>query len=161
MEHFGRKVELDGITFDSKKEAQFYQQFVKPSSKRFTCHENFDLVSKFSVGGYTQRGIFYRPDFVIYGPDGREHVYDVKTSLSAQGIDKSAMLRFKLFAKRYGMPVEVVVPRRNDFKMKLFGFTTTDIQSPHQRKKRNGQVVIDHYDVFSNIDYDIRKIIGN
>lgn len=159
MEHFGRKVELDGIKFDSKKEAQFYLQFVKSSGKQFTCHENFEVLSKFEVGGYTQRGMFYRPDFIIYGPDGREHVYDVKTSLSSQGIDKGALLRFKLFAKRYGLPVEVVVPAKNKFRMKLFGFTT-QLQPAHPRKKRNGQIEIDHYHIFNSIDYDIRQIIG-
>lgn len=159
MKHFGQKVELDGITFDSMKEAQFYLQFVKPSGKRFTCHENFEVLGKFEVGGYTQRGMFYRPDFVIYGPEGREHVYDVKTSLSARGIDSAAMMRFKLFAKRYGLPVEVVVPRRHDFKMKVFGLTT-NIQTRHTRVSRKGEVVNEYYDVFNNVDYDIWDVIG-
>lgn len=159
MKHFGQKVELDGITFDSMKEAQFYLQFVKPSGKRFTCHENFEVLGKFEVGGYTQRGMFYRPDFVIYGPEGREHVYDVKTSLSSRGIDKGALLRFKLFARRYGLPVEVVVPTKNSFRMKLFGFTT-QLQPAHPRKKWNGKVEIDHYHEFKSIDYDVKGIIG-
>lgn len=159
MEHFSKKVKVDGEWFDSKKEADFYERFIKPSGKRYLRQEQFALVDKWPVGGVTMRGVFYRPDFVIYGADGREHVYDVKTSLSARGIDSAAMMRFKLFAKRYGLPVEVVVPRRHDFKMKVFGLTT-NIQTQHTRVSRKGEVVNEYYDVFNNVDYDIWEVIG-
>lgn len=52
MNHFGKKVEVDGYKFDSEKEANFYLRFVKTCGKRFEVHKSFELISKFSVGGY-------------------------------------------------------------------------------------------------------------
>ena len=44
------------------------------------------------------------------------HVYDVKNSFGIYGIDAAAKLRFRLFAGKYGHPVEAVVVRKYDFK---------------------------------------------
>ena len=41
--HFGRKVELDGYVFDSQKEADFYQRFIKNSGYQFEVHPRFVL----------------------------------------------------------------------------------------------------------------------
>ena len=39
------------------------------------------------------------------------------------GVDAAAKLRFKLFTEKYKVPVECVVVRKNDFKIKVFGTT--------------------------------------
>lgn len=170
MKHFGKKVEVDGYKFDSEKEANFYLRFVKTCGKRFEVHKSFELISKFSVGGYKQRSITYAPDFVVYDADGHiEHVYDVKSGINQQAVNTAAKLRFKLFALKTGIPVEVVVPRKHDFKMKLFGFTDNDIQTAHPKYDRHkqlklksdGKPVYEYYNVYKNINYDIHDLIGN
>lgn len=169
MQHFSKKKKIDGYTFDSQKEAEFYLNFIKPSGCRFDVHRPFKLVEKFAVGGYNQRGVTYTPDFVTYDDNGEiSHVYDVKTSLSNFGIDNGAKLRFKWFQYRYRIPVEIVVPRANDFKMTLYGFTSKSMLDPHTMKDRkgltkrykNGEPKFDHYNVYQDIKYDIHEFVG-
>lgn len=160
MNHFGRKVHYKDWDFDSVKERDFFIRFIENSGKRYEIHRSYKVITKFPVGGYNQRGITYAPDFVVYGSDGSiQHVYDVKSGINQRAVDTAAKLRFKLFSLKTGLPVEVVVPRKHDFKMKLYGFTT-NFQEPHTRRKRNGQVVTDYYNVYKNIDYDIADLIG-
>lgn len=160
MNHFGKKVRYKKWVFDSIKERDFFIRFIENSGKRFKVHPNYKIVDKFPVGGYNQRGITYAPDFVVYGPDGAvEHVYDVKSGINQRAIDTAAKLRFKLFALKTGIPVEVVVPRKHDFKMKLFGFTT-NFQTEHVRVKRKGKTVKEYYDVYKDTDYDVHDLIG-
>lgn len=115
------------------------------------------------------RGITYAPDFVVFDAEGAiAHVYDVKTGIGQRAVDTAAKIRFKLFSLKTGIPVEVVVPRKNDFKMKLFGFTDNHIQAAHAKYDRhkqlelksNGEPVYEYYDVHSSIDYDIHDLIG-
>lgn len=168
MEHFGKKVIIDGIEFPSLKEGRFYQQFIKNCGKNYHVHPSYPLIEKFEVGGYPMRGVTYAPDFVIFDGDEIAHVYDVKTSLSSKAIDNAAKLRFKLFAKRYGVPVEVVVPRKSDFKMKFFGYANARIQTAHAKRDRHGNVkmskkgnvIYEYYDVHRNVNYDIHDTIG-
>ena len=67
-----------------------------------------------------------------------------------------------------GLPVEVVVPRKHDFKMKLFGFTNSRIQEAYARhnihgnvrRRKNGEPYYDYYNVYKSIDYDVHDLIG-
>lgn len=169
MNHFGKKVHYKDWDFDSEKERDFFIRFIEDSGKRFKVHPSFKVIDKFPVGGYNQRGITYAPDFVIYGDDSQiEHVYDVKTGINQRAVDTSAKLRFKLFSLKTGIPVEVVVPRKYDFKMKLLGFTNPKIQTAHAcydrhkniKRRKNGEPVYEYYDVYHSIDYDIHDLIG-
>ena len=65
MNHFGKKVECDGIKFDSAKECDFYLRFIKNCGKNYHVHPSYPLFEKFPVGGYSMRGISYAPDFVV------------------------------------------------------------------------------------------------
>ena len=123
--HFAKKVELDGYRFDSQKEATFYQRYVKPSGYKFDCQKNFVLLDKFEgLGVVNLKSTVYRADFVIYNEDGSlKHVYDVKNGFSNYAIDNRAKLKFAMFARLYGMPVEVVVIRAHDFKATITGST--------------------------------------
>lgn len=142
--YFGKKVKLDGYTFDSKKEAQFYLQFVKPSGMRFDVHPHYRVIDLFSIGGYRMRGMTYTPDFVLKRPDGSiAHVYDVKAGFTNYSVSTAARLRFKLFALRYHVPVECVIVRKHDFRVKILGLTTK----------------LDEYKRHS-VDYDLTDIIG-
>ena len=173
MNHFGKKVPYKKWIFDSIKERDFFIRFIENSGKRFKVHPSYKIVDKFPVGGYNQRGITYAPDFVVYGPDGAvEHVYDVKSGINQRAIDTAAKLRFKLFSLKTGVPVEVVVPRKHDFKMKLPGYGKADIQPAHKQhdkhgnlkthKNSKGEVVptYAYYNVYKNINYDIHDLIG-
>lgn len=168
IEHFGKTVIIDGIKFPSEKEANFYLHFIKNCGKNYHVHPSYSLIDKFQVGGNSMRGISYAPDFVIFEGDEIAHVYDVKTSLSQLAIDSAAKLRFKLFALRYGIPVEVVVPRKHDFKTKFYGFSDPRLQTPHARHDRHGNVKLskrgtvmyEYYDVHRNVNYDIHDTIG-
>lgn len=160
MNHFGKKVPYNGYKFDSIKERDFFIRFIENSGKRYEIHRSYKVITKFPIGGYNQRGITYAPDFVVYGNDGSiQHVYDVKSGINQRAVDTAAKLRFKLFSLKTGLPVEVVVPRKHDFKMKLYGFTTS-FQEPHVRKKRNGKIVTEYYNVYKNTDYDVFNLIG-
>ena len=170
MRHFGKKVTYNGIKFDSQKECDFYRRYLEHCGKRVEVHQRFKLIETFNVGGYRMRGIDYTPDFVIYDEDNSIlHVYDVKTSLSDRGVDSDAKLRFKLFALKNNLPVEIMVPRVHDFKMTMFGWTKNamldqhvhyDIHGKMKINKHNGQPIYDHYNVYKDIDYDIHDLVG-
>lgn len=51
MIYRGNKIELDGMKFDSKVEAQFYQRFIKPSGKRFLFHPSALLYERYKNHG--------------------------------------------------------------------------------------------------------------
>lgn len=124
---FGTKVKRDGYTFDSQKEAAFYETFIKNCGHSFEVHKSFRLhpIIELCDGELRIRSSVYTPDFVIYDDSGSiAHVIDVKNSFNTTyAIDAAASLRFKLFAEKYGIPVEVVVPRVRSFRVKVLGST--------------------------------------
>lgn len=169
MNYFGKKVHYKDWNFDSEKERDFFIRFIENSGKKFKVHPSYKVVDKFPVGGYNQQGITYAPDFVLFDDEGAiAHVYDVKTGINQRAVDTAAKLRFKLFSLKTDLPVEVVVPRQHDFKMKLFGFTDPRIQEAHARHDRHGNVkrnnkgnpMYDYYNVYKSIDYDVHDLIG-
>lgn len=119
----GNRVKLDGYTFDSQKEADFYVRFVRDSGLQYTIHPKYVLSPLTELGQVKASQISYKPDFVIYKDGKVSHVYDVKNSFGVYGIDGSVKLRFKLFLLKYGIPVEAVVVRKHDFKVIAQGIT--------------------------------------
>lgn len=78
-----RKVTVDGITFDSKKEARKYQELklLKRAGeiKDFELQPEFVLLEGFQdLNGTWHRPIKYRADFRVTYPDGRVVVIDTK-----------------------------------------------------------------------------------
>ncbi|PWT34040.1 hypothetical protein DKZ26_11630 [Limosilactobacillus reuteri] len=123
---FGQKIEKDGYKFDSIKEYNFYENFVKPSGLKFEVHKGFKLhpIIELQNGDLRLRSSIYTPDFVLYNKDGgMKHVIDIKSGFTQFAIDSAAALRFKLFADKYKVPVEVIVPRVHDFRVKIMGTT--------------------------------------
>lgn len=99
-----RKTTVDGITFDSRKEADRY--LVLKDMEEDGLIENlrrqarYELVPAFDVDGRHYRPVYYVADFV-YVEDGREVVEDVK------GMRTDVYrLKSKLFARRYGMSIK-------------------------------------------------------
>ena len=123
----GNKVNYKNMIFDSQKEFLFYQRFLekydRPDSEFVVLvHPSYNIIDKFEISGLKIRGARYTPDMVVTDKQGNLlHIYDVKNGFTAYAIDAAAKLRFKLFTKRFGIPVEAVVPRKNDFKVKIFG----------------------------------------
>lgn len=120
----GSKVDIDRYTFDSEKEAQFYQRFVKGCGLPFEVHPRFQLAPLTDIGTGKITSISYSPDFIIKNLDGSWlHVIDVKNSHGMYGIDQGNKIRFRLFAAKFHHPVEAVVVRKNDFKVITQGVT--------------------------------------
>ncbi|BAK95160.1 DUF1064 domain-containing protein [Tetragenococcus halophilus] len=120
----GNKVYYKDYIFDSEKEAQFYVRFVENCGLPYEVHPNFNIAKLTKIDGAKISGMRYTPDFIIKGLDGEWlHVIDVKNSFGAYGIDQANKLRFRLFAMKYGHPVEAVVVRKNDFKVITQGVT--------------------------------------
>lgn len=145
----GNKVNYKNYIFDSQKEFLFYQRFLEkydddPNSKFVVkIHPSYDIIDKFEVSGLKIRGANFKPDFVIEDRQGNIlHVIDVKNGFTAYAIDSACKLRFKLFTKKYKIPVECVVVRKNDFKVKVYG--TTKKTQEH---------------IFKDIDYDYKEAL--
>ena len=102
--YHAKKTVVDGITFDSNREADRY--LVLKSMEEDGSIEDlrrqvrYELVPAFDVDGRHYRPVYYVADFV-YVEDGKTIVEDVK------GVRTDVYkLKSKLFAKRYGMSIK-------------------------------------------------------
>ena len=93
------KTKVDGITFDSKREAEYYCE-LKLRQKTgeilgYSRQDQFIL---------DDAGTVYRADFVVYFPDGRYQIVDVK------GVKTDVFrLKMKMLKQRYpGLEVVIV-----------------------------------------------------
>ena len=98
--YLSHKTVVDGITFDSKDEAKYYEALkirkYRGEIQNFELQPKFTLVQGFKKNGKTYRAITYTPDFVIYHNDNSEEYIDVKGMTTQQG-----ELRIKLFNHFY------------------------------------------------------------
>lgn len=99
-----KKTCVDGITFDSCKEADRYLVLKgmeeDGSIEDLRRQVRYELIPAFDVDGKHCRPVYYVADFV-YREDGREVVEDVK------GVRTDVYrLKSKLFARRYGMSIK-------------------------------------------------------
>lgn len=102
--YHARKATVDGITFDSRREADRY--LVLKSMEEDGAIEDlrrqvrYELVPAFDVDGKHYRPVYYVADFV-YVEDGKEVVEDVKGMVT-----DVYRLKSKLFARRYGKVIK-------------------------------------------------------
>jgi hypothetical protein len=101
MNKYGaKKTEIDGINFDSKREADRYNQLklLKQASviADFECHPKFELQPAFTKNGTRYQAITYTADFLVTYPNGRQEVEDVKGVLT-----RDFQIRRKLFEAKY------------------------------------------------------------
>lgn len=102
--YHAKKTVVDGITFDSRKEADRYL-VLKGMEEDGNIEDlrrqvRYELVPAFDVDGKHYRPVYYVADFV-YVEDGKEVVEDVK------GVRTDMYkLKSKLFARRYGMSIK-------------------------------------------------------
>lgn len=101
--YHAEKTVVDGITFDSRKEADRY--LVLKSMEEDGAIEDlrrqvrYELVPAFDVDDKHYRPVFYVADFV-YREDGKEVIEDVKGMMT-----DTYRLKAKLFAYRYGVSI--------------------------------------------------------
>jgi hypothetical protein len=104
--YHAKKTTMDGITFDSKREA--YRYLVLKGMEEDGAIEDlrrqvrYELVPAFDVDGKHYRPVYYVADFVYADKEtGKEVVEDVK------GMRTDVYrLKSKLFARRYGMSIK-------------------------------------------------------
>jgi hypothetical protein len=95
-----KKVVIDGIEFDSKRESEYYSHFVDMANAgivtKIECHPKYTLLESFrGRDGKTERAITYKPDFRITYADGSVEVIEVKSKRTAKEPDY--IMRRKLF----------------------------------------------------------------
>lgn len=139
----GKKVRLDGYVFDSQQEASFYQQFVKHDCQQFHVHQSIKIIEPYQLGGTDCKGFNYKPDFTVVDQSGRGHLIDVKNSFTGYGIKPEAKIKFALIQSNYDQPVEVVIPRKGWFWLKIIG-TKKKFEPLKMR----------------SLDYDVHEFIG-
>ena len=95
-----RKIEIDGIVFDSKLEADFYlrlKPLVKSGKiKELKIHPRYLLQEGFSKNGKHYNPIFYVADFEVTYEDGITVIYDTKGMKT-----EVYKIKRKLFEYRY------------------------------------------------------------
>lgn len=104
-----KKVEIDGIVFDSRAEGRFYEHLLdlmhEGVVESFEMQKTYTLLDKFPhpKTGKTIRAIKYVPDFEVIYTDGRVEVVDVK------GMQTDVFrMKCKLFMFRYQIPLVLV-----------------------------------------------------
>jgi len=95
-----KKTEIDGIKFDSKAEAKYYEQLKWLQEHKqilfFRKQPRYLLQEAFEKDGKSYRKIEYIADFEVHHLDGTIEVVDVK------GIETEAFkIKRKLFEKKY------------------------------------------------------------
>jgi hypothetical protein len=102
-----KKTVVDGITFDSRAEAKYYEQlkWLKQAKqiKDFMLQPRFILQEAFKKNGKTIRKIEYVADFEIHNLDGTVEIVDVKGHET-----KEFLLKKKLFEKKYEFTLKLV-----------------------------------------------------
>lgn len=102
--YHAKKTTIDGITFDSRKEANRYAELKllerAGEIKNLRLQVPFTLQESFTLHGKKYRPITYIADFV-YEQDGRTIVEDTKGMRT-----QVYKLKKKLFLARYGKQVE-------------------------------------------------------
>lgn len=106
--YYSKKVIIDGIKFDSKKEGEYYQKLKilekKGLIKDLELQKEYLLQDKFVINGKTRRKITYRADFsYVSTEDDRLHVIDVKGFRT-----ELYRVKKKLFEYKYGVEIEEV-----------------------------------------------------
>ena len=93
------KITVDGITFDSKHEAQYYELLKEKKAAglilNYELQPQYELQPAFKRDGKTIRAITYTADFLVYHLDGTEEVVDIKGMETQQGIMRRKMFWYK------------------------------------------------------------------
>ena len=100
-----KRVKLDGYTFDSEREAEYYVVIKgDPTVSNVVVHPRFELTPKFTnADGVKRRAMHYVADFLVTYKDGTEKVVDVK------GVETTVFkMKRLLFELKYGKVITIV-----------------------------------------------------
>ena len=102
-----KKVVVDNILFDSKKEANYYTKLkiLRDAGKivDLELQKRFVLQQGFKLNGKTYRSITYVADFVYKDDKGQVHIVDTKGYRT-----EVYKIKKKLFMKKYGIEIEEI-----------------------------------------------------
>ena len=102
-----KKVVVDNILFDSKKEANYYTKLkiLRDAGKilDLELQKRFVLQQGFKLHGKTYRAITYIADFVYKDQEGQTHVVDTKGYRT-----QVYKIKKKLFMKKFGIEIEEI-----------------------------------------------------
>lgn len=105
--YHNKKIIIDGIKFDSKKEGNYYlklKMLEKAGKIRdLKLHVPFVLIETFKLNDKTYRKMKYIADFVYYDDKDKLHVVDTKGFRT-----KEYELKKKLMAWKYGIEIEEI-----------------------------------------------------
>lgn len=106
--YHSKKVIIDGIKFDSKREGEYYQKLKilekQGLIKDLELQKEYLLQDKFIINGKTRRKITYRADFsYVSTEDDKLHVVDVKGFKT-----ELYKLKKKLFEYKYNIEIEEI-----------------------------------------------------
>lgn len=108
-----KKIEIDGIKFDSKDESLYYlylkRLLEKGSITKFETQPKYELIPKFKYQGKNRRAMTYSPDFRIFRADNSEYLVDVKSMGTST---QQGELRRKLF-EYFNPDIELIWICRN------------------------------------------------
>ena len=100
-----KKTTIDGIEFDSKKEAEKYiclkYELERGEIQELELQPKFILLKPFKHDGETVRGISYKPDFLVTHNDGMKEVIDVKGVETRDFKIRWKLLKYKLKDQNY------------------------------------------------------------
>lgn len=102
-----KKVEVNGIKFDSKMEADYYLYILEMCEEGIV--DEFELQPEFVLQeGFTKRGlkflpIKYKADFELWFADGTNYVVDIKGFETAD-----FKIKKKMFEKRYPQELKLI-----------------------------------------------------
>lgn len=99
--YLNKKMTVDNIKFDSKKEAQYYiflkSLYKAGKIKKLILQPEFELQPKYRKNGRTIRAIKYIADFHVVYEDGSEEIIDVKGGF----MTKEYKIKKKMFEYKY------------------------------------------------------------
>ena len=111
---------MDGITFDSKMESDYYKHLAEKLQngeiRSFECQPVYLLQDKFKCRGKSYKAITYKADFKVVHNDGSVEVIDVKGFETTDFKIKKKMFLFKYcqtkltlvtYVKKYGGWIEL------------------------------------------------------
>lgn len=108
--YHNKKVIIDGIEFDSKKEGNYYLKLkMLEKAGKITdlrLQVPFVVLETFKVNDRTYRKTKYLADFTYLDDKDKLHVIDVKSEATRK--DKTYQLKKKLLAWKYGIEIEEV-----------------------------------------------------